>query len=85
MAKIFHVDILTPGKAVYTGEVSSLIVPAELGYLGILANHAPLITNLAPGKIIIKESSGKQSAIQSKGRGLLEVFKNTATLLMDNI
>jgi F-type H+-transporting ATPase subunit epsilon len=85
MERTFHVDIVTPQKAEYKGEACSLIIPTEMGYIGILANHAPLITNLTPGRIIIRAGSGKSSTINSKGKGLLEVFKNTATLLMDSV
>jgi F-type H+-transporting ATPase subunit epsilon len=83
--KSFQLNIITPDKTVYKGEVSSLIAPGELGYLGVLANHAPLITNLVAGKIIFRESSGKRTVMQSKAKGFLEVLKNNATLLLDNL
>lgn len=85
MPKLFYVDILAPDKKVYEGEVASLIAPAELGYLGILANHAPIITTLAPGKIMFRDPSGNQTTIYSKGKGFLEVFKNNAILLLDSV
>jgi F-type H+-transporting ATPase subunit epsilon len=82
MAGVFQLNILTPSKTVYKGAASSLIAPAELGYLGVLANHAPLITNLVPGKITFKEGSGRQTVVQSKTKGFLEVLKNNVTLLL---
>jgi F-type H+-transporting ATPase subunit epsilon len=85
MAKLFRISISTPQKSVYEGDVSSLVAPGELGYLGILANHAPLITNLVRGKITFKESSDKQTIIYSKGKGFLEVLENNVTLLLDDI
>jgi len=85
MAKLFRLFIGTPQKIVYEGEVSSLVAPGELGYLGILANHAPLITNLVRGKISFKESSHKQTIIYSQGKGVLEVLENNVTLLVDEI
>ncbi len=85
MEKAFKVNIITPDQTVYTGEVSSLIAPAALGYLGVLANHTPFIANLLPGKITLRNNSGKLTVIDSKGKGFLEVLKNNATLLLDNI
>jgi F-type H+-transporting ATPase subunit epsilon len=85
MENLFEINILTPEKTAYKGKAYSLVVPAELGYLGVLANHAPLIAHLVPGKIIFKEESGKLTMIYSKGKGFLEVLNNNATLLVDGI
>ena len=85
MEKLFQVNIITPEKAVYEGRVSSLIAPGELGYLGVLANHAPLITNLVPGKISFRDDSEKLTTIDSQGKGFLEVLNNNVTLLLDAI
>ena len=84
MKKYFQLNILTSAKSIYKGEISSLIAPGELGFLGVLANHAPLITNLVAGKIIFRDSSGEQTVIQSKSKGFMEVLKNQATLLLDD-
>jgi F-type H+-transporting ATPase subunit epsilon len=85
MEKLFKVNILTAQKIVYFGEASSLIAPGELGYLGILADHAPLLTSLVPGRILIRDASGGHSVINSKGNGFLEALKNNITLLLDEI
>ncbi len=83
MEKLFQVSILSSKGSIYQGEISSLIAPAEFGYLGVLANHAPLITKLTPGKIILKEASGEVNTIYSKEQGFLEVFQNQATILLE--
>jgi F-type H+-transporting ATPase subunit epsilon len=83
MGKYFKVEIVAPAKKIYSGNISSLIVPAALGYLGVLANHAPLIANLVPGKIILKESSGSLTTFYSESKGILEVLQNNVTLLLD--
>lgn len=80
----FSVQIITADKKIFEGNVSSLVVPATLGYLGILANHAPIIANLKPGKIVFRDSSGSEQEIANKGEGLLEVVKNKATILLDS-
>ncbi|MFH1199194.1 MAG: hypothetical protein V1650_03445 [Candidatus Omnitrophota bacterium] len=83
MAKNFYLDILTPEKTVYSGEISFLIVSAEFGYLGVLADHAPLIAALKPGKIIFAPAQGSRITLQLKASGFLEVLKNRATVLLD--
>lgn len=80
--KLFKINISSPEKTIYEGEISSLIAPAELGYLGVLANHAPLIANLVPGKIIIKEGSAQETIFNCGSTGILEVLNNNVTLLV---
>ena len=84
MGKPFHVNILTPEKNIFEGEIVSLIVPAALGYLGILADHAPLAASLKAGKIIFRGNTGEQTVLYSKDRGFLEVAKNKVTVLLDS-
>ena len=82
---MFKLDILTPRKRVFSGEAASLTAPGELGYLGILSNHAPLVTTLVPGKVAFREPSGGTQTLQSLGEGLLEVQHNQAVLLLDDV
>lgn len=82
MAASFDLDILAYDKVVYSGRVSSLIVPAKTGYLGVLANHAPLMALLKPGKATIKDELSKPKDIQLENNGILEVVKNKATIIL---
>ncbi len=82
MAKSFDLNILTPEKTVYEGKVVSLIVPAALGYLGVLADHAPLAANLAKGKVSIKKESGESWTLNLEENGFIEVLKNKVTILL---
>ena len=84
MAKLFHVKITTPEKMLFESKASSVTAPGEIGYLGILADHAPLITTLVPGKVSIRDGTGKRTVISSPGGGFLEVLKNNVTLLLDS-
>lgn len=84
-APVFTLEILTSRKKVFAGEVTSLVAPGELGYLGVLANHAPLMTTLVPGRVIWRDPAGASRALHLTGRGLLEVQKNQACLLADEI
>ena len=85
MEKQFRVNILTPQNKVFEGEVVSLVVPAALGYLGVLANHAPLIAELIPGKIIYRDNQAGQAIVNNSGKGFIEVAENKATILLDTI
>ncbi len=82
--KFFKINIATPEKTVYQGEISSLIAPGELGYFGVLVDHAPLIAKIAPGKIIIKDRSAQPTVFNCKSTGIIEVLKNDVTILVDS-
>lgn len=83
MPPLFHLIILSSDKKIYEGDLQSLVAPGEAGYLGILANHAPFMTTLVPGKITLKDTAGKTTALNSKAGGFLEIIKNKATILLD--
>ena len=81
----FKLEILTPRKRVFSGEIVSLVAPGELGYIGILANHAPLVTTLVPGNVTWRDPSGSAQTLRSTGEGMLEVQHNEAKLLLDDV
>ena len=59
-----------------------MIVPAELGFLGILAHHAPLIACLVKGKITLKDESGEEKVFYNQGGGFIKVAGNLATVIL---
>ena len=81
---MFTLSIVTPEKVFLEEEIKSLVVPGTEGYLGILSNHAPLITALQPGKIEYRDAADKVQ-ILAVTRGFLEVSNNVATLLADAV
>ena len=85
MEKLFDTRILMPDRKVFEGRLSSLIAPGELGYFGILANHAPFITTLRPGKIMMRDEAGKAQYLYSSGNGYLKVSGNEVTILLDSL
>ena len=82
MSKPFRLNILSPEKSIYDGESSSLIAPGEAGDLGVLPDHAPLVTTLKPGRIVFKNQGGQETTIESRGKGFLEVLKNDVTVIL---
>ncbi|MCX5686800.1 MAG: F0F1 ATP synthase subunit epsilon [Candidatus Omnitrophica bacterium] len=85
MPAFYSINIKTPLKTVFEGKTASLVAPAESGYVGILANHAPFITILVPGKITLRDDSGATLTFKSAGSGLLEVLKNKAVIFLDSV
>jgi F-type H+-transporting ATPase subunit epsilon len=81
---MFRLSIVTPEKVYYEADIKSLVVPGTQGYLGILSNHAPLITALQPGKIEFKDADDKDNYLAVTA-GFLEVSSNVATLLADAV
>ncbi len=82
---MFLLSIVTPGKIFYEEEVSSLIAPGVEGYLGVLTDHAPLITSLVPGKLTVKKDSKNTEVILAISGGFLEVLKNKVVILADAV
>ena len=83
MARKFKTEIVTPEKIVFSEEIESLVIPAERGYLGVLAGHAPLLTTLQPGEITIKGSSKGEMHYATSG-GFMEVTPGKAVLLTES-
>ncbi len=82
---LFDFSIITHEKTFYEGKVLLVTVPGKAGYFGILSHHSPIISEIVPGKITIKDSSGKTREIESKGKGFIEVSNNKASLLLDEL
>ena len=82
MATPFRVQILTPEREVFAGEAVHLYARGSVGYLGVLAHHAPLLTSLEPGLMSIKLPDSSQQHFVVTG-GFLEVSNNRATVLAD--
>lgn len=75
------VNVLTPQAQIYAGEAEEVLVPSVSGELGILPNHASLMTRIEPGELIIK-AGGKTQSIAIMG-GYIEVNNNTVNVLGD--
>lgn len=76
------VEIITPDKNIFNGEAKYVSVPGIDGSLGILDNHAPLITTLVKGAILLRKEDGSEENIEVAG-GVLEVLKNKVIILAE--
>jgi F-type H+-transporting ATPase subunit epsilon len=79
---MLDVEVLTPEGEVFSGEVRQLSTRTEVGEIGILANHAPVLGALQPTtlRLHVSDSETKQWA---QSHGWLQVFANTARVLVE--
>lgn len=81
MTKTLIMEVVTPARKVLSVEVESVVIPAASGYLGILVNHAPLVTSLGVGVITYK-AKGKEDYVAVCG-GFMEVSNNKVSIMAD--
>ena len=78
-----NLEIITPDKKVYAGEVSSVSVPGKNGRFEMLRNHAPIISTLLNGKVKIKDKEGVKT-FDVKGGGV-ENLNNKIIILAESV
>jgi len=74
-------DVVTAERSVYSGEVDTIIAPGILGQLGVLPHHAPLMTTLEAGELLIRRG-GEEISLAISG-GFLEVRPDRVIVLAD--
>ncbi len=74
-----QLEILTPDKKLYIGEANSVTVPGSVGSFTVLNDHAPIISTLQKGEIMVNSGS-MRFAIKS---GVIEVLKNKVIILAE--
>ena len=77
-------EIITPDKKVYEGQVKLVKVPGSKGSFEILNNHAPIISILDKGEVKIIDSKDK-TEIFDIGGGVIEVKQNNIIILAESI
>lgn len=80
--KRFPLSIVTPERPTWEGEVDALVVPAQEGQLGILPGHAPLLAQLRPGTVIIRQGSEEPRLLAVSG-GFVEVHSGRVSLFAE--
>ena len=79
-----HLEIITPEKKLFTGEVKLVQVPGSKGSFEILNNHAPIISTLDKGKIKIIRPEGETIFFEIGG-GVIESKQNNIIILAESI
>jgi len=82
MASTIRCDIVSAEQEIFHGEATLVVATGEQGELGIAPRHAPLITRLKPGKVVVTLPSGEQLDF-AIGGGILEVQPQVVTVLAD--
>ncbi len=82
MAKTFKLEIITPEKVVYSDSVQSISADGTEGSFGVLADHAPLITELKTSILTVNDANNKTIRL-ALDRGFLEVMANNVVVLSD--
>ena len=83
MEKDFNLEIISPIRTVFQGEVTSVTVPGTLGSFQVLKNHAPLVSSLEIGLIKIRKDS--ETLEYSTSGGIFEVKNNKAIILAETV
>ena len=80
MEKTFMLEIITPEKQFFTGEVESLIIPAVDGSYGVQAGHEPIVTAIEPGEARYKVDGVWHTAVVTQG--FAEIMSDYAVVLV---
>jgi F-type H+-transporting ATPase subunit epsilon len=81
--KPFKLEVITPDRVVFSDEsIVSVVAPGVEGYIGALANRAPLMTALDVGELDFRRADGTSDSMAVFG-GFLEIHENTVTVLAE--
>lgn len=82
--KTFRLEVVSPDSELYSGDATFLVAQTTVGELGILASHAPLLAELAPGgSVVVTEAGGNRTAFAVQG-GFLSVTGESITVLAES-
>ncbi len=79
-----YLEILSPEKSIFKGQVYGVQLPGLEGYFEVLENHAPLIATLGKGRVKVIIDKDSLEYFQISG-GFVEVLKNKASVLVEDV
>lgn len=74
------VEILTPEKRIFEGDVDVLTVPTATGYVSVMGNHTPLVSAIGAGEITVKIKN--EEKVFENEKGVLQTINNKTILLL---
>ncbi|MBU1236350.1 MAG: F0F1 ATP synthase subunit epsilon [Gammaproteobacteria bacterium] len=83
MAMSIHVDVVSAEESIFSGLAEFVVLPGEVGELGILPGHMPLMTRIKPGAVRLKIQGQEQEEVIFVAGGILEVQPGLVTVLAD--
>jgi F-type H+-transporting ATPase subunit epsilon len=78
------IEIITPDKRIFEGEIKSVRVPGKKGSFQVLTDHAPIVSTLENGAVRIVDEEDKEIIYEISG-GVIEVKANKIILLADSV
>lgn len=83
MTMTVHVDVVSAEEQIFSGLAEVVVVPGEMGELGIYPRHSALMTRIKPGAVRIKRPDQEQEELIYVSGGMLEVQPSVVTVLAD--
>jgi F-type H+-transporting ATPase subunit epsilon len=83
MTQLIHVDVVSAEEHIFSGEAEFIVLPGEMGELGIYPRHTPLITRIRPGSVRIRVAGRDDEELVFVSGGILEVQPDVVTVLAD--
>jgi F-type H+-transporting ATPase subunit epsilon len=83
MAMTVHVDVVSAEASIFSGLAEVVVVPGEMGELGIYPRHTALMTRIKPGSVRIKRPDQEHEELIYVSGGMLEVQPGVVTILAD--
>jgi F-type H+-transporting ATPase subunit epsilon len=83
MALSVHVDVVSAEESIFSGLVEFVVLPGEVGELGIFPGHMPLMTRIKPGAVRLKLQGQEREELIFVAGGILEVQPGLVTVLAD--
>ena len=78
------IEIITPDRKIFEGDIKSIRVPGKKGSFQVLKDHAPIISPLENGPVIMVDQQGNETRYEING-GVIEVKANTIILLAESV
>ena len=83
MAQTMQVDVVSAEEQIFSGQAEFVVLPGEVGELGVYPRHAPLITRIKPGTVRIRVPGQADEELIFVAGGILEVQPSMVTVLAD--
>ena len=83
MALTVHVDVVSAEESIFSGLAEFVVLPGEIGELGIFPGHMPLMTRIKPGAVRLKLQGQEREELIFVAGGILEVQPGLVTVLAD--
>lgn len=83
MADAFNFELVSPERLLVSEKATEVVIPATLGEMTVLANHAPTMTTIKPGIVSVKLASGQVNKYVVFG-GFADILPTSCTLLAES-